>query len=146
MLRLSSATKQKSFKKPELEELANYFLKPSSFAYLVIGAMHFKNFEEFYPKVKKELVILDLSDEKPWDKQKRILTELHDRAKERGKKISSDATALLIQYHGNDGAILEQELEKIMTYIGDRSQVEKEDVQTLQQLPYLQHLGRLPSS
>lgn len=47
------------------------------------------------------------------------------------KKISRDASALLEQLVGNNLALLEQEIGKVASYVGDRQTIEQDDVRTL---------------
>ncbi len=81
--------------------------------------------------IEKEGVILDLLEEKPWDKEKRLSHQLMERAKNAGKKISPDAAALLLERLGPDPALLESEIDKLICYAGDRPTLTREDVLSL---------------
>jgi DNA polymerase-3 subunit delta len=78
--------------------------------------------------VEKEGVILDLLEEKPWDKEKRLSEQLMERAKKMGKRLQLEAAALLLERLGTDAALLESEIDKLICYVGDRSSVEREDI------------------
>lgn len=81
--------------------------------------------------VEKEGVILDLLEEKPWDKEKRLSDQLLERAKNGGKKLTPEALSLLFERLGPDPALLESEIDKLICYAGDRTQVTRDDVLSL---------------
>ncbi|HSX11817.1 MAG TPA: hypothetical protein VLF94_08895 [Chlamydiales bacterium] len=80
------------------------------------------------PLVEKEGVVLDLLDEKPWDKEKRLAEQLADRAKNAGKRLSAGGAELLFERLGTDPALLESEIDKLICYVGDRSTIDREDI------------------
>lgn len=77
---------------------------------------------------EKEGVVLDLSDEKPWDKEKRLAEQLSERAKNSGKRLSPDAASLLFERLDKDAALLEAEIDKLISFVGERSAIVREDV------------------
>ena len=66
----------KSLSDDVIDKLLRYIINPAPWAFLVIGADSFKSFSSLYTKVSKELVILDLTEEKPWDREKRQQQEI----------------------------------------------------------------------
>lgn len=78
--------------------------------------------------VEKEGVVLDLLEEKPWDKEKRLAEQLNDRAKNAGKRLGPDAAPLLFERLGVDPALLESEVDKLICYVGDRPAITREDI------------------
>lgn len=78
--------------------------------------------------VEKEGVILDLSEEKPWDKEKRIAEQLFEKVNRAGKRLASDVPALLFERIGTDPAMLDREIEKLLCFIGERPTIERSDV------------------
>jgi DNA polymerase III subunit delta len=78
--------------------------------------------------VEKEGVVLDLTDEKPWDKEKRLAEELGERAKNAGKRLAPDAATLLFDRLEKDAALLEKEIDKLICYVGERPAITREDV------------------
>ncbi len=117
----------KGVSEEDLEKLVKYLLSPSEKILLVIGAESFKPFSRLYEKVSKQLVVLDLSEEKPWDREKRQQQEVLQRVKEEGKTISPKALAGLLSL-SEESLSLESELVKVLTYVGDRSTVTEEDI------------------
>ena len=91
---------------------------------LVLGA---KGGIDTHP-VKKEAIILDLSKEKPWERPERIRRWFGYAIR---KKIAPDAVVLLMEWTGGDFARLLAEGEKLITFVGERDHISKEDVQQL---------------
>lgn len=118
-------------KKGDLEVLAAYLQSPSPFAYLVLSGASLKGQADLYQKAKKELIVLDLSEEKPWEKEKRLRDYLVQSAKESGKTLGSDLAAQLLAEVGPDLASLDQELFKLIAYVGSRSQITLDDARAI---------------
>jgi DNA polymerase III subunit delta len=78
--------------------------------------------------VEKEGVVLDLTDEKPWDKEKRLADQLVERAKNAGKRLEPGAALLLFERLDKDAALLENEIDKLICYTGGRNSIAREDV------------------
>ncbi len=99
--------------------------------HLVLGASGFKAVSELYQKGKKDMIVLDLSDEKPWEKERRLQDWLIEQAKQQQKTLSSDVVQYLMQHLGPDLATLDQELAKLLCYVGDKTRVELEDAKAI---------------
>ena len=99
--------------------------------HLILGATGFKAVSELYQKGKKEVVALDMSDEKPWEKERRLQEWLIGEAKLHQKTLNSDVVFYLLQHLGPDLATLEQELSKLLCYVGDRPRIDLEDVKAI---------------
>ncbi len=80
------------------------------------------------PLIEKEGVILDLLEEKPWDKEKRLIDQLMERGKNGGKRVSSEVPPLLIERLGADPALLDSEMDKLICYTGAQPQITRDDV------------------
>jgi DNA polymerase-3 subunit delta len=118
-------------KKKEWEPLLAYVAKPSSFAYLVIGAASGKRLSDLYTKGKKDIVALDLSEEKPWDRKARLQRHLVLFAQKEGKALTADAAAYLLEQAGLDLPGLEQEMIKLICYVGEKKPITLDDVKTI---------------
>jgi len=110
--------------KERLEQLArslsqHFFPSP----YLVLGASTLKGCPNFYPLAKKELVVLDLSEEKFWERQKRIALWLIHLAKKEGKLLPQEGANLLIERTGPDLFALELELQKQICFVGEAKEI-----------------------
>ncbi len=115
-------------KKNECELLAHYVENPSPFAYLILGGAALKGLGDLYRKGSKELVILDLGEEKPWDRERRLKEDLLFQASAEGKRLKPDVASYLLELIGPDLSSLEQELSKLICYVGERHEIERGDV------------------
>lgn len=118
-------------KKNELALLAEYAAHPSPFAYLFLGAGASKYLNDLYARGKKELIVCDLSSEKPWDRKDRLKRFLIEKAFHAGKRLQADAAEYLLENVGLNFPFLEQEIEKLITYAGELRELTLQDVQTL---------------
>lgn len=118
-------------KKSGLVALAEYVASPSPFAYLLLGASASKQLDDLYAKGKKELIVCDLSQEKPWDRRDRLKRLLIDEAARAGKRLNGDAAEHLLENVGLNRPALEQEVVKLITYAGERKELTLQDVLAL---------------
>lgn len=114
-----------SVKKKETDVLLNFLEQVVFSGYLLLGS---RGKTAFSKGIEKIGVVLDTSEEKPWDKEKRLAQYVIGRAKEAGKWLSSDAAALLLERLGQDVALLSHEVDKLICYVGDRSTIERSDI------------------
>jgi DNA polymerase III subunit delta len=110
------------------EAVLHYLQHPSDSAFLLLGGESAKVFSKVYKDAKQELVVLDLSEEKPWDKQKRLQQEILMKLASEKKKITPDALSHLFLLCGNDAVALESEINKCLCFIGDRTTIQEQDV------------------
>ncbi len=96
--------------------------------YLILGA---KAKTPLAGAVEKEGVALDLLEEKPWDKEKRLVEEVQKLVVNAGKRITPDATALLFERIEKDAAILKTEIEKLICYAAESDQITSTDVMAI---------------
>jgi DNA polymerase-3 subunit delta len=99
--------------------------------HLVMGASGFKAVSELYQKGKKEIVVLDMGDEKPWEKERRMQEWLVSEARVQQKTLNSDVVHYLMQHLGPDLATLDQELAKLICFVGDKPRIELEDAKAI---------------
>lgn len=115
-------------KKNGLGLLAAYIDKPSPFSYLLLGATSFKSLSDLG---KKELVVCDLGDEKPWEHKDRLKRALMDGASRAGKRLNSEALEYLLENVGLTLAGLENALEKLVLFAGERGELSLQDARAL---------------
>lgn len=117
----------KGVQEETMEKIFRYMDNPSPWAFLLIGAESFKPFAKGYSRLDKKLAILDLSEEKPWDREKRQQQELLQIVKQEGKTIAPKALFQLMSI-SDDSLTLESELCKILSFIGEQSIISEKDV------------------
>lgn len=118
-------------KKSALVPLCDFVAKPSPFSYLVLGANSGKGLTELYAKGKKELIACDLSEEKPWDRKERLKRMLIEDVAKEGRRLSGDAVEYLLENVGLNLSSLQNEVDKLITYAGERSELTLQDVHAL---------------
>jgi hypothetical protein len=72
--------------------------------------------------------VVDLTGEKPWDRESRVARTLVEMAAHRGKKLAQDLAVLLVRRLGVDHPSLDTELDKILLFSGERHQLQEADV------------------
>ena len=96
-----------------------------------------------YEKMAQEALILDLLDEKPWDRKRRLQRLLVEHAKQSKKILSNDgANRLLSASHRNFCTLL-QELDKIIIYSGNASSLTIEMIEAISFSDPLEHQWQL---
>lgn len=114
-----------ALKKATQEKIGEFLEKNSIAGYLILSS---KGKTPLAKVVEKLGAILDMSEEKPWEKEKRVALTLSDMAKKEGKWLSSEAGNLLIEKVGSDLALLSQELRKLICFVGMRPNIERSDI------------------
>jgi DNA polymerase-3 subunit delta len=97
----------------------------------LLGASSLKGLTDVLEKEKKELVVLDLSAEKPWDRQTRLKEWIVELAKNEKKTFGTSALSALFDRIGYQYASLEQEMNKLISYVGDKNLIEVKDVEAI---------------
>ncbi|MFZ4100126.1 MAG: hypothetical protein ACOYKZ_07380, partial [Chlamydiia bacterium] len=72
--------------------------------------------------------VVDLTQEKPWDREGRLARSLSEQAHQLGKVLPADLAVALIRRLGPEHPALEQELAKICLYAGQRHQIQEADL------------------
>lgn len=115
-------------KKASLEALQSCFSRPHRSHYLVMTASAINRNTTFYKKAEKEGVVLDIAEAKPWEREKRCIEWIGERASSQGKVLALQAAQILIKQVGTDQLLLQQELNKLICYVGDRREITVNDV------------------
>ena len=102
--------------------------------FLILGGEEFPHYNE----VKKEIILLDLSLEKPWDRIARLNRWLLEEAQKRGKKFTQEAINALAKLPDYDFALLLQEMKKWMIYLGEEKVISENIIQTVGSLDFSQ--------
>ncbi len=111
--------------------LVAYARAPARGCHLVLGIENGKQAGELYQLTMRELLLLDLSAETPWDRRHRLSHWVAQCVGKEGKKMAPALVEALVQRTDLDLSSLQQELEKLLCYIGDRGEIEKEDLEAI---------------
>lgn len=114
--------------KVQQEGLEKYFKNPHSPHTLILSGETISSSTNFYKAGEQAGIILDIPEEKPWEKEKRLFDWAAEKIKREGKTGEAGVLEALIKQVGIDFTLLHQELEKLICYIGDRDRLTLEDI------------------
>lgn len=114
--------------KKELALLETYFERPNPTLYLILSATAFASTTNFYKKAEKAGVLLDIAEEKPWEKEKTMREWIMAKVAAYGIRIEAQAVQALLKQIGTDQAFLHSELEKLFCYVGERKEIFSHDI------------------
>ena len=117
-----------SFAKKHKERLSHLFSRPAPYAFLVAGVASLKDSAFITAEMKNDVVILDLSQEKPWQKSKRYQASVVQKAAMQGKVLPLDIAEKIVGALEPDSIAIEAELSKIITFIGERKAITLSDI------------------
>ncbi len=100
-------------------------LFPTTFGYLILAT---KSKSPLCDAAEKAGVVLDLLAEKPWEKEKRIEQQLNAKVENSGKRFGPGALRALLERLDLDAGVLEREVDKLLSYIGENPRIETADV------------------
>lgn len=114
--------------KQVLKQLERYFEKPNPQLCLVLTAASISQSTNFYKKAEAAGIVLEIPEEKPWEKEKSMIEWVLRKVAEAAKKIDRQACESLVKQIGPNPAILEQELQKLFCYIDERKEITLGDI------------------
>lgn len=129
------------FKEKEKKLLLHYLEHPNPGISLLLFSLAPILLKEIQ---QKKGAVLQIAEEKPWQKKQRLQLCLQEKARSCGVLFSSAAIDCLINYVGLEKEILDQEFEKLTTFAFRKKEITLEDVQILvgkQASPTLWDLG-----
>ncbi len=112
------------FSKKEIGFLSEHLKGAAGF--VILGSR--SKLATLFTEVEKEGVVLDLLEEKPWDREKRLGEHLLEKAKLAAKRLAPEVAPLLLERLGTDSALLESELDKLICFVGEREMIVRDDV------------------
>jgi DNA polymerase-3 subunit delta len=118
-------------KKSIQESLEKYFIRPQPGQYLLLSAMSWQKNTSFYKMIEREGVILDIAEIKSWEKEKYLAEWVNKQATAARKLMSYQNCQLLVKHTGHDQALLEQEIEKLICYCGERKEITAQDIKAI---------------
>lgn len=98
---------------------------------LLLGSKGKQHLAPIYRLIEKEGIILDLIDEKKWEKEKRLKEAVWEKVRQEKKSLSSDAAELLFASLPSDLAVLDSELEKLLTFCMEKKEIARKDVEAI---------------
>ena len=98
---------------------------------LVLSAETLSRQGAFYKAIEKHGVVLDIGEEKPWEKEKSLAEWIIERAQQEKKTIDPEAVNILARGTQVSLAILASEWEKLLTYCCEKSKITPTDVHSI---------------
>lgn len=120
-----------SYDKASTLKLEAYCNAPNRSVCLVVSASTLNRATTFYKTLEKQGIVLDVPEEKPWEKEKSVADWLNREAIKQGKQLASNVCQILIKQLGTDQMLLSAELAKLICYVGDRKAITENDVHAI---------------
>ena len=95
---------------------------------LVLSAETLSKQSAFYKAIEKHGVVLEIGEEKPWEKEKSLAEWIIERAHQEKKTIDPEAVNILARGTQGSLAILASEWEKLLTYCSEKAKISSNDV------------------
>ena len=129
--------------KGDLSKLEHFFNHPIKGATLLLSTGALAANTNLYKKIEKAGVILDLPEEKAWEKEKSMQAWLIQQAARSGKKLDGMTAQAFVKQVGTDQSTLGQELEKVICYIDQRDAITQKDIALLCPLNHSETIWQL---
>jgi DNA polymerase-3 subunit delta len=118
-------------KKPIIDELEKYLSRIPRTQYLVLSTSGIAKNTRFYKASEKEGVVLELPEIKPWEREKQLIDWVIKKAQQSQKLMPQQVSQALVKYVGTDALTLVQELDKLFCYVGDRKEIQMQDIRAI---------------
>jgi DNA polymerase III subunit delta len=129
--RLILVDQAQEFKKEDTARLESYLAQPFPSVYLIFSATAINRATRFYKQIEKIGVILDVDPEKPWEKDASLVEFTIKWLRQESISISQSVAQILVRSINQDRALLMQELEKLLNYLGERQEITAQDLQMI---------------
>lgn len=124
--------KQSDKLRKSLQVLMESFLEDSSPLHvLILVAPSLSKNTNFYKSIEKKGVVLDLPEERPWEREKRLMESTQKIFSEERKSISYPACQSLVRRSQGNSHILSQEIEKLICFCDQKKEVTLQDVEVI---------------
>lgn len=110
------------------KQLEEYFKRSNSSVIFIITAESFAANTNFYKNAEKAGVIVSLEDSKGATRLQALSESVNAAVAAENKTIDAQACRLLVNQVGADRELLQNELKKLICYVGERSRITSEDV------------------
>ncbi len=117
--------------KPVQAIVSQFLAKPFPDVYLILETEAFNRNTNFYKEMEALAALVDIPELKPKDKMALMMTTLREKAIAAGKTIDPQVCTMMMNQLGTDSALLHNELEKLICYVGERKIIGMEDVRAM---------------
>lgn len=115
-------------KKGMVSFLEQAFAQRDPSCFLLLSASSLSKHSSLYKWAEKEGIVLDIAPKKPWEKAKQLLHWLLNQALLVKKHLSHPVAEQLVSWSGGSYAVLQEEWQKILLYVGDKREICAEDI------------------
>lgn len=120
-----------SLDKASTLKLETYCASPNRSICFVVVTPSLNRATTFYKKLEKTGIVLDVAEEKPWEREKSIADWLLRETIKQQREMSPHVAQMLIKQVGTDQMLLSSELGKLICYVGDKKAISEKDVEAL---------------
>jgi DNA polymerase-3 subunit delta len=99
--------------------------------FLVLTASSLHRASQFYKSVEKQGTVLDIAEEKPWEKEKNAVDWLLSAFAKEKKQVALPVAQLMVKQIGTDQTLLHAELSKLICYVGEKTKIEESDLSAI---------------
>ena len=117
-----------AFDKAATLKLEAYAAAPNRSVCFIATAGSINRGTTFYKKMEKAGVVLDVAEEKPWEREKTVSDWLHHEAAKLGKQMAPPHCLALVKQLGTDQALIQTELHKLACFVGERKTITDRDI------------------
>jgi len=118
-------------KENESANLKRWLQNPSRRIFLLLGLESARGLAPYLPLVQPEVVLLDLTQEKPWERQQRLGEALRSMAGSCKIHMEEAVFDFLLHQVGQDWTQLKREMEKLLCLGGQKKQIVLEDARSI---------------
>jgi len=125
-----------------IKAICQYVEKPNEWIFLFLTATELAPQSKLAKLMEKQGQVHRIKEEKPWEKEKKLIQWIIDEAKREGMRLSLQAATTLVQ--GVDPQMLKSELDKLICFAYGRGEITLEDISLLSTPAHhetLWHLG-----
>lgn len=136
--------KQADKLKKSLQALVEQFLEDSSPLHvLILMTSSISKNSNFYKAIEKKGLVLDWPEEKPWEKEKRLMEFAQKAFNEERKTLSYPACQSLVRRSQGNVHLLSQEIEKLICLCDQKKEVTLQDVEAISSYPESETIWKL---
>jgi DNA polymerase-3 subunit delta len=114
-----------------IEQLENYFTDPQPSLFLVLSTAAIHRGSSFYKKTEKAGIILDIEEQKPWEKTAALVQYAEELFSREGLSFDHQLCLQIVERTGSQKLLLEQEIEKLICYMENRRQITQKDLEAV---------------
>lgn len=120
-------------KTASISSLLRYAKHPNPSVYLLLIAEKTSSISSLVKEIEKRGDILDLSDEKPWEKENQLVTFLVEEAHKNQVTLTPEIAKKMVLRIGQEETLLSSELEKLICFVGEKKKITNEDLEMISQ-------------